>query len=176
MERGLQRQVQCPSFPAKIHRRVVTLNCLRQMEKQGMKNFVKIAIVAAALVGSVQSQSFAANVLFDATVDNSCTISDVNNGTMVQDAAGTTLSSIAVGGVSGNALVTSTTTDFDVYTDAPIAWDSEPGTAPSTTFAASHSAYTPVVGAQTVDVDLVASAATSYPTGLYAATVVLRCE
>jgi hypothetical protein len=138
-----------------------------------MKNFVKIAIVAAAFAAPMQAQ--AADVLFDATVDNSCTISNVANGEMVQDAAGTELSSLG-GGTSGSADVTATTTDFDVYTDAPTAWTTEPGSAPATTFVASHSAYTPSVGTSPVTVDLVATAATSFPTGAYSATVVLRCE
>jgi hypothetical protein len=139
-----------------------------------MKNFVKIAIAAAVLVGSVQAQ--AANVEFSATVDNSCTIDNVTNGSLVQDAAGTTLSSTATGGASGSVDVTATTTDFDVYADAPTAWDSEPASTPTTTFTASHDGYTPTVGTIPVTVDLEASAATSFPTGSYSATVVVRCE
>jgi hypothetical protein len=139
-----------------------------------MKNFVKIAIAAAVLVGSVQAQ--AADVEFSATVDNSCTISGVTNGSLVQNAAGTELSSSAVGGTSGGADVTATTTDFNVYTDAPTAWDVEPASTPATTFVASNAGYTPTVGTLPVTVDLVASAATSFPTGAYTATVVLRCE
>jgi hypothetical protein len=139
-----------------------------------MKNFVKIAIVAAAFAAPMQAQ--AADVLFGATVDNSCTISNVVNGTMIQNAAGTELSSTAVGGVSGSADVTATTTDFAVFSDAPTAWTASAAGAPATTFVATHSGYTPTVGTLPVTVDLVASAATSFPTGTYSATVVLRCE
>lgn len=141
-----------------------------------MKNFVKIAIAAAALVAPIQVQ--AADVEFNATVDNSCTISNVVNGTLAQNASASVLSSTEAGGSAGSADITATTDTYSVSVANPADWDASPAGAPTTTFAASLAApYTPTIGTVPVSVELAATAASgSFPTGAYTATVVLTCE
>jgi hypothetical protein len=145
-----------------------------------MKNFVKIAIAAAALVGSVQAQAATGNVQFGATVNNSCTISNIVAGSLGDSAGQTVLSSAntATGGSAGSADVITTSGAFAVSTTAPTAWSSSPAGTPATTFASSHSGYTAgFVGTSNVTVNMSATANTgSFPSGTYVATVILRCE
>ncbi|MGL4488508.1 MAG: hypothetical protein ACRCU5_03585 [Rhizobiaceae bacterium] len=145
-----------------------------------MKNFVKIAIAAAVLVGSVQAQAATGNVQFGATVDNSCTIDNIVSGSLGDSAGLTVLSSAntGTGGAAGSASVTTTSAAFAVSTDAPTAWDASPAGTPTTTFTSSHSGWTAgFVGSAPVTVNMAATASTgSFPSGSYTATVVLRCE
>ncbi len=145
-----------------------------------MKNFVKIAIAAAALVGSVQAQAATGNVQFGATVNNSCTISNIVAGSLGDSAGQTVLSSAntATGGAAGSADVTTTSSAFAVSTTAPTAWNTSPAGTPTTTFTSSHSGFVNgSVGTSNVAVNMSATAASgSFPTGSYVATVILRCE
>jgi hypothetical protein len=141
-----------------------------------MKNVFKVGLSGIAFAFLSQTSIFAANVEFTANVSNSCTISNISNGILVQNAAGTSLSSLI--GTSGSVDVTATSEAFNVYVDAPTAWNTSPALTPATTFLASRSVYTPRVGTLPVTIDLVANANVgTFPTGTnYAATVVVRCE
>ncbi len=145
-----------------------------------MKNFVKIAIAAAALVGSVQAQAATGNVQFGATVNNSCTIDNIVSGSLGDSAGNTVLSSAntSSGGAAGSADVTTTSAGFVVSTTAPTAWSASPVGTPATTFASSHSGWTAgTVGTANVAVNMSATANSgSFPSGSYTAIVTLRCE
>jgi hypothetical protein len=143
------------------------------MEKQGMKNYVKFAIAAAVLAAPVQSYAASGDVLFDANVDNSCSINVTGNGTLKANVGLTQLSSTNAGGAAGTATVVASSADFTVSTDAPSAWS---GPTTPDTVSSSHAGFT---GVGSSDVTVNMSAATtsgSFQTGAYSATVVLRCE
>lgn len=145
-----------------------------------MKNFVKIAIAAAALAAPMQAQAVTGNVQFGATVNNSCTISNIQAGSLGDSAGNTVLSSVntGTGGAAGTADVTTTSASFAVSTSAPIAWSASPALTPVTTFSSSVAGWTAgTVGTGAVNVNMSATAAAgSFPSGSYTATVILRCE
>lgn len=145
-----------------------------------MKNFVKIAIAAAALGAPMQVQAATGNVQFGATVNNSCTISNISAGSLGDSAGQTVLSSAntATGGAAGSADVTTTSASFAVSTSAPTAWSASPAATPATSFTSSVSGWTAgTVGTGAVAVNMAATATTgSFPSGAYTAVVILRCE
>jgi hypothetical protein len=145
------------------------------MEKQGMKNFVKIAIAAAALVAPMQAQ--AANVEFNASVDNSCAIVVNNGGTMVQNGAATELDSASGGGTPASITVSATSTAFGMSYAAPTAWEAASTGTTAASYAVTADAYTPAVGDVDLEVNLKATAtAGTFETGSYVAIVVATCE
>ena len=154
-----------------------------------MKNFVKIAAVSALLAAPLPAVAATGNVQFGATVDNSCSISVTQTGTLVANVGQTVLSSSLIGGVAGTADVTATSNAFQVSIDAPT-WSSYPvngntatvlaatysGTG-ATNIGATNAANPLQTGVTNVNVNLSATKTSgSFPTGTYAAVVVLRCE
>ena len=154
-----------------------------------MNKFVKIAIAAGVLVAPVQAHAVTGNVIFNADVQNTCAITVNDAGTLTTNVGQTVLSSENAGGSAGTATVVTTSSAYQVSLTAPTAFDTAPATAGASTFAAKYNAtgastYTNATaanplatGTTNVAVHLAATKASgSYPTGLYAATVVLRCE
>jgi hypothetical protein len=154
-----------------------------------MKNYAKIAVVAGLLVAPMQAQAATGNVIFNADVNNTCSITVVDAGTLTANVGQTQLSSENAGGSAGTATIVATSAAYAVSVNAPLAFSTFPVGGAATTFAAKYSTtgastYTNATtsnplatGTTNVSVNLAANKATgSFPTGLYAATVVLRCE
>jgi hypothetical protein len=155
-----------------------------------MKNFVKAALITSALLAPVQAFAVTNNVIFNGTVNNTCAITIVDAGILATNVGQTQLSSTNAGGQAGTATLATTSTAYSVTVNAPTAFDTQPATAGVSTFAASYgttgatvlaagqTTLKPLsVGTTTVAINMTATKATgAYPTGTYAATVVLRCE
>lgn len=154
-----------------------------------MNKFVKIAIAAGVLVAPVQAHAVTGNVIFNADVQNTCAITVVDAGTLTANVGQTVLSSENAGGSAGTATIVTTSAAYQISVNAPTVFSTVPVGGAADTFAAKYSttgdsAYVDQTGANplatgthNVSVDLAASKTTgSFPTGLYAATVVLRCE
>ncbi len=155
-----------------------------------MKNFVKVALVAGALLAPAQAFAVTGNVIFNGSVNNTCAITIVDAGILATNVGQTQLSSTNAGGQAGTATLATTSTAYSVTVNAPTAFDTQPATAGTSTFAASYgttgatvlaagqTTLRPLsVGTTTVAVNMTATKVTgAYPTGTYAATVVLRCE
>jgi hypothetical protein len=155
-----------------------------------MKNFVKIAAVSALLAAPLPAMAVTANVQFDAQVNNTCSIQVNQAGLLTANVGQTVLSSTNVGGSSGLADITTTSNSFGVSIAQPTAFTTAPGgggtnvnfaatysTAGATTIASTNSANPLLTGVTNVSVDMSATKTTgSFPTGTYAAVVVLTCE
>ena len=158
-----------------------------------MNKYVKIAIAAGVLVAPVQAHAVTGNVIFNADVQNTCAIVVNDAGTLTTNVGQTQLSSENAGGAAGTATITTTSAAFKASVANPTAFDSAPaGGGTSTSFASKFSgsgattiastlASAPAVslntGVTNVSVHLAATKSTgSFPTGLYAATVVLTCQ
>jgi hypothetical protein len=158
------------------------------MEKQGMKKFVKLAVVAGVLVAPVQAFAVTGDVLFNGDVSNTCAITVKTAGVMTPNVGQTQLSSENGGGSAGTADIVTTSAAYQVSVNAPTAFNTGSPAAPSS-FAAKYSttgasvyanqtgANPLATGTTAVNVHLAATkTAGSYATGTYSATVVLRCE
>ena len=155
-----------------------------------MGNFLKVAILSGAIIGSVQAaNAVTGNVIFNADVQNTCVIAVTDAGQMTANVGQTQLSSTNAGGSPGKATIVSTSSAYKVSLDTPTAFTTMPTGGAASSFAASYSTtgattltnqsvQNPLAtGTTNVTVNLSATKATgSFPTGLYAATVVLRCE
>jgi hypothetical protein len=155
-----------------------------------MKNFVKIAAVSALLAAPLPAMAVTANVQFDAQVNNTCSIQVNQAGLLTANVGQTVLSSTNVGGSSGLADITTTSNSFGVSIAQPTAFTTAPAgggtnvnfaatysTAGATTIASTNSANPLLTGVTNVSVDMSATKTTgSFPTGTYAAVVVLTCE
>lgn len=154
----------------------------------------KLAHVVIAVAAVIPTQSFAAtgDVLFNGTVSNTCAITVNAPGALATNVGQTVLGSQEAGGSAGSATIVATSASYSVSADAPTAWGSFPtGGDTSVTFAANYATTGDTTIAQTaggtttslntgttdVTVNMAATkSAGSFPTGTYAATVVLRCE
>ena len=155
-----------------------------------MKNFVKVALVAGTLLAPAQAFAVTGNVIFNADVSNTCAITIVDAGILTTNVGQTQLSSTNAGGQAGSATLAVTSAAYSVSVNAPTVFDTAPATAGVSTFAASYgttgatvlaagqtTAKPLSVGTTNVSVNMAATKATgAFPTGTYAATVVLRCE
>lgn len=154
-----------------------------------MNKYVKIALAAGVLVAPVQAHAVTGNVIFNADVQNTCSITVNDAGTLTANVGQTQLSSENAGGSAGTATIVTTSAAYAVSVNAPTAFDSNPTGGAASSFAAKYSttgastysnqttANPLATGTTNVSVHLAANKATgSFPTGLYAATVVLRCE
>jgi hypothetical protein len=155
-----------------------------------MKNFVKFAVVSAMLAAPLPAVAATGNVQFDATVNNTCSITVNQAGLLTANVGQTSLSSLNAGGAAGQADIVATSANYNVSIDQPTAWGTFPtGGDTNVTFAATYSASGATTVASTntanplatgttaVNVDLSATKSSgSFPTGTYAAVVVLRCE
>jgi hypothetical protein len=155
-----------------------------------MKNFVKIAAVSALLAAPLPAVAATGNVQFDAQVDNTCSITVNQAGLLTANVGQTVLSSTNAGGASGQADILTTSASFNVSIDQPTTWANFPSggdtnvafaatysASGDTTIASTNSANPLATGATAVNVDLSATKSSgSFPTGTYAAVVVLRCE
>lgn len=154
-----------------------------------MNKFVKIAIAAGVLVAPVQAHAVTGNVIFNADVQNTCAITVDNAGTLTTNVGQTQLSSENAGGAAGAATIVTTSAAYQVSVNAPTAFDTMPAGGAASSFSAKYSttgastysnqtvANPLATGTTNVQVHMAANKATgSFPTGLYAATVVLRCE
>lgn len=158
------------------------------MEKQGMKKFVKLAVVAGVLVAPVQAFAVTGNVIFNGDISNTCSITIVDAGILAANVGQTQMSSENTGGQAGTATIVTTSANYAISLNAPTAFNAGSPVAPST-FAAKYSTTgastysnqtgsNPLAaGTSNVAVHLAANKTTgSFPTGTYSATVVLRCE
>lgn len=154
-----------------------------------MKKTIKFAVIISALCAPVQAFAVTGNVIFNADVNNTCVITIVDAGIMKGNVGLTQLSSENAGGQAGLATVATTSAAYSVNVNAPTAFSTFPVGGAATSFAAKYSttgasvytnqtAANPLaIGTTNVQVNLAAIKATgSFPTGTYAATVVLRCE
>lgn len=155
-----------------------------------MKNFVKFAAVAAVLSASAPAFAATGDVQFDATVNNTCGITVNQAGLLTANVGQTSLSSLNAGGAAGQASIVTTSAAYTVSVDQPTAFTTAPvngGTNVSfaatyaatgaTTVASTNAANALATGTTNVNVDLTATKSSgSFPTGTYAAVVVLRCE
>lgn len=154
-----------------------------------MKSLFRV-VAAVAVLAPIQANAVTADIPFNGNIADTCAITVVSSGTITPNGDYSQLSSNNPGGVAGAATIMATGTGWEVSADAPTSFSSEP--VPTTsTFAATYD----LTGANTasnvpgatltalnngvtnVSVDLTATHPSgSYQAGLYAATVVLRCE
>jgi hypothetical protein len=158
------------------------------MEKQGMKKFVKLAVVAGVLVAPVQAFAVTGDVIFNGDVSNTCAITVGSAGTMTPNVGQTQLSSENAGGAAGTAEIVATSAAYQISINNPTAFNAGSPAAPSsfagkysttgaTTLTDQTGANALATGTTNVNVHLTATkTAGSYATGTYSATVVLRCE
>ena len=131
-----------------------------------MKNFVKIAAVSALLAAPLPAVAATGNVQFDATVNNTCSITVNQAGLLTANVGQTSLSSGNAGGAPGQADIVATSANYNVSIDQP-----------TTTLTTRNTAAPLATGTTAVNVNLAATKSSgSFPTGTYAAVVVLRCE
>ena len=148
-----------------------------------MKKTLALMTVLSSIAAT---PALAADVEFNATVDSQCTIGGVVGGTLTANAAVDQLSSGATG--AGTFDVTANATIFTLAVSDPTAWDLDPGSVPTTSFASSATLGTETAtpsspvnvpnGTTSGTVDLTASVdpGFTFPNGSYTATVVLTCE
>lgn len=155
-----------------------------------MKNFAKFAVVSALLAAPLPAVAATGNVQFDATVNNTCGITVQQAGLLTANVGQTVLSSTNAGGSAGVAEIVATSANYTVSIDQPTAFSTAPsGGGTNVNFAATYSASGATTVASTaaanplltgttaVNVNMSATKTSgSFPTGTYAAVVVLRCE
>lgn len=155
-----------------------------------MKNFVKIALTSALLAAPLPAFAATGDVQFDAVVNNTCTIAVGPAGVLSTNVGQTTLSSTNPGGSAGTADITATSAAYSVSVNAPTAFATAPSgggtnvtfaanyaSAGATTVATTSSAAPLNTGVSNITVNMTATKTSgSFPTGTYAAIVVLRCE
>lgn len=155
-----------------------------------MKNFVKLALATAVLAAPLPAFAATGDVQFDATVNNTCTIAVGPAGLLATNVGQTVLSSSIAGGTAGTADITATSAAYQVSINAPTAFATAPtGGGTNVTFAANYSSAGATVlaagntarplntGVSNITVNMSATKTSgSFPTGTYAAIVVLRCE
>ena len=156
-----------------------------------MKNFVKFAVMSALLAAPLPAVAATGNVQFDATVNNTCSITVNQAGLLTANVGQTSLASTNAGGSAGTATIVATSANYTVGVDQPTAWQAGFPTGGDTavTFAATYSAAGDTTVASTANNNALATGTTnvsvnlsatkssgSFPTGTYAAIVVLRCE
>jgi hypothetical protein len=155
-----------------------------------MKKFVKFAVLAATLAAPLPAYAITGDVQFDAVVNNTCTIAVGPAGVLATNVGQTVLSSSVAGGSAGTADITATSAAYTVNVTAPSSFTTAPtgggtgvtfaatyATAGATTIATSNTAKPLNTGVSNVTVNMSATkGAGSFPTGTYAAVVVLRCE
>ncbi len=155
-----------------------------------MKNFVKFAVLAAAMAAPLPAYAVTGDVQFDAVVNNTCTIAVGPAGVLDTNVGQTVLSSSTGAGAAGTAIITATSAAYSVNVNAPAAFTTAPvgggtnvtfaanyATAGATTLASGTGARPLNTGVSNVTVNMSATKSSgSFPTGTYAAVVVLRCE
>ena len=155
-----------------------------------MKNFVKFAVLSAALAAPLPAFAVTGDVQFDAVVNNTCTIAVGPAGVLDTNVGQTVLSSSTGAGVAGTAVITATSSAYTVNVNAPTAFATAPvgggsgvtfaanyASAGATTLAAGNTARPLSTGVSNITVNMSATKGSgSFPTGTYAAVVVLRCE
>ena len=155
-----------------------------------MKNFVKIALASALLAAPLPAFAATGNVQFDAVVNNTCTMVVGPAGVLDTNVGQTVLSSQTGAGTAGTAAITATSGAFSVSIDTPTVFTAAPlnggtnvtfaanyASAGATTLAAANSARPLNTGVSNITVNMSATKSSgSFPTGTYAAIVVLRCE
>ena len=156
-----------------------------------MKAAVKLAGVIAVLA-PVQAFAVTGDVPFNGAVTDTCIVTVGSSGTIAPNTAYTVLGSKEASGAPGTATILTTGSGYSVFADAPSAWTTAPASASAATFAAEYDltgantasnvagatgTALSTVGTTNVSVDLTATLPSgTYETGLYAATVVVRCE
>lgn len=155
-----------------------------------MNKFVKIALASALLAAPLPAFAATGDVQFDAVVNNTCTIAVGPAGVLTTNVGQTTLSSANAGGSAGTADITATSAAYQVSVNAPTAFATAPvnggtnvtfaanyASAGATTLAAGNTARPLSTGVSNITVNMTATKTSgSFPTGTYAAIVVLRCE
>lgn len=149
-------------------------------------------LVIAFLLASTAAH--AAQIDFAGSVVASCTI-NVTNGVLALSADGLTLATTETGGVVGGATVSNNTANTYTLTLAEAtsgAWDTAPGSAPSTTFtfpktwtgqnatalnAANIGSGVTLanVGTDTLALNMSAVGATAFPSGNYSKSILITC-
>lgn len=144
----------------------------------------------AVMFASAAAQT--ADVLFDATVTETCAVVADSNGTLALNGTSDVLSSTEVGGSSGQATVTTNSPNFNVSIDAITGFTTGPADADTnTTFATLYDASgattaTDVDGAvptnlgngiTTLTIDATATKSTgTFSGGTYQLTATVRCS
>lgn len=159
-------------------------NCAANLEKQGMKKTLALLTVLAALA---PASSFAADVEFTATVASTCTIDNLNAGSLAVNGDASVMASTLPGGTPGTADVTANSNLFTLSISDPTSFAT--GSGPSGTTFASQTSFaggtiaggssaavpagtTPAVVNLMVD----AGPGNSFANGSYSALVTLTCS
>lgn len=132
-----------------------------------------------------------ADVIFNGTVADSCTVVADSAGTIAINTGNTVLSSTEAGGAAGAATITASTTTYEVTVDAPSTFTTAPaGSDTNTTFATTYDASgattasgvagttATTLGAGSTTLAVNASATKSsgiYNSGTYSLTTTVRC-
>lgn len=104
-----------------------------------MKLVRSLAVFTALVPAAANAQT--ADVLFDGTVGDSCTVVADTNGTLGLNGDSTVLASTEAGGAAGAATITTNATSFSVSIDAITAFTTGPADADTnTTFATTYDA------------------------------------
>ena len=155
-----------------------------------MEQLRLIALTAALLAAPLPAFAATGDVQFDAVVNNTCTITVGPAGVLSTNVGQTTLSSTNPVGSAGTADIPATSAAYSVSVNAPTSFATAPsGGGTNVTFAANYasagatsvattSSAAPLnTGVSNITVNMTATKTSgSFPTGTYAAIVVLRCE
>ena len=152
----------------------------------------RLAILAVAVLQLCDAaQAVESSVTFSGMVTGTCVMNVTSVGSMMPDGSLTALSSTHAGGASGVVAVTTTVAGLDIEIVAPTGFDMAPAGIGTPSFDASFTgagattiastapgtAQTLGVGATVLTVDLTASLASgTFPSGNYAADVIVRCQ
>lgn len=146
-----------------------------------MKKTLALLTVLSAFTAS---PAFAETVIFNGTVDSTCTITGVNGGTLAANTTANELNS-TLGG-AGSFSIAANASIFTLAVSDPTGWDTSPTGTPATTFVASATLGTdtafdsaPIavpVGSTPGAVNLAATTAGTFPNGSYTATVTITCS
>lgn len=154
----------------------------------------RTSLVSVAVVLSVASSAAGQttdDILFDATVANSCTVVADSNGTLALNGTSTVLASTETGGAAGAATVTTNAGTFSISVDAVTSFttgpaDADTNTVFATTYDASGATTASGVtgitqtslgtGVTTLSVDASATKTSgTFSAGTYQLTATVRC-
>lgn len=155
-----------------------------------MKRLLGSALLPLLAMGSAQAQD-TADVIFNATVSDSCTVIADSSGTLGLNGTSTVLASTETGGSAGQATVTASTNTYNISIDTVSGFTTGPADADTnTTFSTSYDASgatsatgvdgatpTPLgTGVTTLAVNANATKTTGiFSSGTYALTATVRC-
>ena len=153
---------------------------------------IKLTALGVAMASAATAVAQTDDVIFNATVSDSCTVVADSNGTLALNGASTVLASTEAGGSAGQATIVANNSTFNVSIDAISNFTTGPADADTnTTFGTTYSASGATtasgvtgttqtslgLGSTTLTVDATATKSTgTFSAGTYSLTATVRCS